>query len=42
MQHAARRLYLAALALEQGAEFVSFDRGYGRYPGLRWFCLLDR
>lgn len=33
--------YLAALALEQGAELVSFDRGFGRYPGLRWRCLLD-
>jgi uncharacterized protein len=33
--------YLAAVALEQGAEFVTFDRGFGRYPGLRWRCLLD-
>jgi len=33
--------YLAALALEQGAELVTFDRGFGRYPGLRWRCLLD-
>jgi uncharacterized protein len=34
--------YLAALSLEQGAELVTFDRGFGRYPGLRWRCLLDR
>jgi uncharacterized protein len=33
--------YLAALALEQGAQLVTFDRGFGRYPGLRWRCLLD-
>ncbi|MDQ6751073.1 MAG: PIN domain-containing protein [Actinomycetota bacterium] len=33
--------YLVALALEQGAELVTFDRGFGRYPGLRWRCLLD-
>lgn len=34
--------YLAALALEQGAELITFDRGFARYPGLRWRCLLDR
>jgi len=33
--------YLAALAFEQGAELVAFDRGFGRDPGLRWRCLLD-
>ena len=33
--------YLAALALEQGAELVTLDRGFGRYPRLRWRCLLD-
>jgi uncharacterized protein len=33
--------YLAALALEQSAELVTFDRGFRRYPGLRWRCLLD-
>jgi toxin-antitoxin system PIN domain toxin len=33
--------YLAALALEQSARLVTFDRGFGRYPGLRWRCLLD-
>ena len=33
--------YLAALALEQGAELVTFDRGFARYPRLRWRSLLD-
>lgn len=33
--------YLAALAIEQGAELVTFDRGFRRFPGLRWRCLLD-
>jgi toxin-antitoxin system PIN domain toxin len=33
--------YLAALAFEQRAELVTFDRGFGRYPRLRWRCLLD-
>lgn len=33
--------YVAALALEQGAEVITFDRGFARYPGLRWRCLLD-
>jgi toxin-antitoxin system PIN domain toxin len=33
--------YLVALALEQGAELVTFDRGFSRYPGLSWRCLLD-
>jgi toxin-antitoxin system PIN domain toxin len=33
--------YLAALALEQSAELVTFDRGFGRYQRLRWRCLLD-
>jgi len=28
--------YLAALALEHGCELVTFDRGFRRYPGLRW------
>lgn len=32
--------YLAALALEDRAELVTFDRGFGRYPRLRWRCLL--
>jgi hypothetical protein len=34
--------YLAAVALEQAAELVTFDRGFSRYPGLRWRCLTDR
>jgi toxin-antitoxin system PIN domain toxin len=33
--------FLAAIALEQGAQLVTFDRGFGRYRGLRWRCLLD-
>jgi toxin-antitoxin system PIN domain toxin len=33
--------YLVAVAHEQGAELVTFDRGLGRYTGLRWRCLLD-
>ena len=33
--------YLAALALEQALQLVTFDHGFGRYPGLRWRCLLD-
>jgi toxin-antitoxin system PIN domain toxin len=28
--------HLAALALEHGAEIVSFDRDFGRFAGLRW------
>jgi toxin-antitoxin system PIN domain toxin len=28
--------YLAALAIETGAEFVTADRDYARFPGLRW------
>ncbi|HRW39391.1 MAG: type II toxin-antitoxin system VapC family toxin [Acidimicrobiales bacterium] len=28
--------YLAAFALEQGASFVSADRGFAGYPSLRW------
>jgi predicted nucleic acid-binding protein len=28
--------HLAALAIEHGAEVVSFDRDFGRFPGLRW------
>ncbi len=28
--------YLAALALESGSEWVTTDRDYARFPGLRW------
>ena len=28
--------YLAALALESGTEWVTTDRDYARFPGLRW------
>jgi uncharacterized protein len=30
--------YLAALAIETGSELVTADRGFGRFPGLRWSC----
>jgi toxin-antitoxin system PIN domain toxin len=28
--------YLAALAIEAGAEFITTDRDFSRFPGLRW------
>jgi toxin-antitoxin system PIN domain toxin len=28
--------YLAAFAIEQGATLVTYDRGFARFPGLRW------
>lgn len=28
--------YLAALAIEHGCEFISTDRDFDRFPGLRW------
>ena len=28
--------YLAAMAIEQGARWVSTDRDFARFPGLRW------
>ncbi len=28
--------FLAAMAIEQGATFVSADRGFAGFPGLRW------
>lgn len=28
--------YLAALAIESGAEWITADRDYARFPGLRW------
>ena len=33
--------YLAAIAIEMGAELVSDDRGFGRWPGLKWRHPLD-
>lgn len=27
---------LAAMAVEHGGEVISFDRDFGRFPGLRW------
>jgi toxin-antitoxin system PIN domain toxin len=34
--------WLAALAIEWGCEFVTTDRDYARFPGLRWRHPLDR
>ncbi len=33
--------YLAALAVEHGATWVTTDRGFGRFPGLRWRTPLE-
>lgn len=33
--------YLAALALECGGEWITADRDYARFPGLRWRHPLD-
>ncbi|MQA87999.1 MAG: PIN domain-containing protein [Streptosporangiales bacterium] len=33
--------YLAALAIEHGCEFISADRDFARFPGLRWRHPLD-
>jgi toxin-antitoxin system PIN domain toxin len=33
--------FLAAIAIEMGAELVTDDRGFGRWPGLRWRHPLD-
>ena len=33
--------YHAALALENGATWITNDRGYARYPNLRWRSPLD-
>ena len=33
--------YLAALAIEHGASWVSTDRGFARFPGLRWRLPLE-
>jgi toxin-antitoxin system PIN domain toxin len=34
-------LFLAAMAIEQGATWVSSDRGFAGVPGLRWVHPLD-
>lgn len=28
--------WLAALAMESGSEWISWDRGFAKYPGLNW------
>ncbi len=28
--------WFAALAIEHGCEWITFDRDYARFPGLRW------
>lgn len=33
--------FLAAIAIEQGATWCTADRGFARYPGLRWEHPLD-
>ena len=33
--------YLAALAIEHGATWITTDRGFARFPGLRWRLPLD-
>jgi len=33
--------YLAAIAIESGSEWVTTDRDYSRFPGLRWRHPLD-
>ena len=33
--------YLAALAIEHGCQFVTTDRDFSRFPGLRWRHPLD-
>jgi len=33
--------YLAALAIESGSEWVTTDRDFSRFPGLRWRHALD-
>lgn len=32
--------YLAALAIESGSEWITTDRSYARFPGLKWRTLL--
>jgi uncharacterized protein len=33
--------YHAALAIESGCEWITLDRGFARFPGLRWSHPLD-
>jgi toxin-antitoxin system PIN domain toxin len=33
--------YLAALAIESGCEWITTDRDYARFPGLRWRHPID-
>jgi len=33
--------YFAALAIEHGCEWITTDRDYARFPGLRWRHPLD-
>lgn len=33
--------FLAALSIESGSEWITTDRGFARYPGLRWRHPLD-
>jgi uncharacterized protein len=35
-------IHLAALAIEHGADLWSFDRGFARFPNLRWRTLTDK
>jgi toxin-antitoxin system PIN domain toxin len=34
--------YLAALAIDSGSEWITTDRDFARFPGLRWSHPLDR
>jgi uncharacterized protein len=33
--------YLAALAIESGSEWITTDRDFSRFPGLKWYHPLD-
>ncbi|MEN8162417.1 MAG: PIN domain-containing protein, partial [Myxococcota bacterium] len=33
--------WFAALAIESGSEWITTDRDYARFPGLRWSHPLD-
>ena len=34
--------YLAALAIESGSEWITTDRDYSRFPGLKWHHPFDK